>query len=153
VIIVDNFYSEEARAEVKSICAEFGCDFVACANNGYGSGNDAGIDFALKHYDFDFLVVANPDTVVEKMPAIPREYIKKPCVLGPAIRTLSGKRQNPCMVIYSPCAMRLMKLFALRPSNTLPFYAAVAINKAEREIFGRSAAAGSKRSIRCTAAL
>jgi GT2 family glycosyltransferase len=135
-IVVNNFCDEKSREEFMSICADSDCDYIDSDNVGYGAGNDLGIAYARENYEFRLLVVANPDTIIERLPEKFPDVGGRACVLGPAIRTLSGKRQNPCMVIYSPLRERLMRRFALRPSNTLPFYAAVAINKAEREIFG-----------------
>jgi GT2 family glycosyltransferase len=135
-IVVNNFCDEKSREEFMSICADSDCDYIDSDNVGYGAGNDLGIAYARENYEFRLLVVANPDTIIERLPEKFPDVGGRACVLGPQIHTLSGKRQNPCMVFYSPFREWLMKLFAKNPKNKLAFYAAVGINKIERELFG-----------------
>lgn len=135
VVVVNSYYDEPTRAACEQLCADRDCDFLNVENKGYGNGNNRGIEYASAHYQFKFLVVCNPDVVVRQFPA---EFLKNEgccAVFGPSVKTLSGKRQNPCMVIYSPLRERLMMHYACRPGNATPFYLAVAINKLERIVF------------------
>lgn len=134
-IVVNNYCDEKSRKEFIKICSEYDCDYLDSDNVGYGAGNDLGIAYAREHYTFRRLVVANPDTIIERLPDNMPDGDGRACILGPQIHTLSGKRQNPCMVFYSPLRERLMKRFAQDPKNTLAFYVAIAINKIERELF------------------
>lgn len=140
VVVVNSFYDDETKETFENICSEYDCDFINTENNGYGAGNNLGIAYALEHYRFRHLIVCNPDIVIERFPEKLPER-EGAYVLGPEIRTFSGKRQNPCMVFASPLREYLLKRFAMRPSLRVLFYAAIAINKLERIfynlLFGR----------------
>jgi len=135
LVVVNSFYDQATRVAIEKLCEDNNCDFINAENRGYGCGNNTGIEFAREHYTFKYLIVSNPDIVILDMPddILMREAAAY--IYGPVIKTLSGKRQNPCMVIYSPFREFLMKRFALRPRNTFPFYLAIAFNKIERIIF------------------
>jgi GT2 family glycosyltransferase len=135
VVIVNSFYDIATSAAVEKLCIDHACDFIETGNQGYGSGNNAGIAYACSHYTFKYLIVSNPDIVIKQMPSDILELPPSPCIYGPLIKTLKGKRQNPCMIIFSPLRERLMKMFAMNPDNLFPFYFAIAINKAERSLF------------------
>lgn len=135
-IVVNSYYDDASRETFRQICAERGCDFVDSENKGYGSGNNLGVAYALEHYTFRYLIICNPDIEIQTMTDdLLKQNAAGPCIYGPNIRTLTGKRQNPCMVLYSPLRESLMKQFARNPNNTAPFYMAIAINKAERIVF------------------
>lgn len=129
VVVVNSYYDESSRLASQAVCKENGFDFLNVENRGYGAGNNTGIAWARAHYRFSFLVLSNPDIEIETLPALPAE---ETAVYGPHIRTLSGKLQNPYMPAFSVLRERLMRRYALHPRNTLPFWAAVALNKAHR---------------------
>jgi GT2 family glycosyltransferase len=134
-VVVNSFYDEATRASFEKLCTEKGCDFINVENKGYGTGNNVGIAHAVAHYGFKYLVVCNPDIIIWRMGSELLERKPSPCIYGPEIMTMTGKRQNPCSVIYGPLRERLMRRFAAHPGNSFPFYLAIAINKFERIIF------------------
>lgn len=135
-IVVNSYYDDASRGNFRQICASYGCDFVDSENKGYGCGNNLGIAYALEHYTFRYLIVCNPDIEIQAMTDdLLKRDASSPCIYGPDIRTLTGKRQNPCMVLHSPLREGLMRMFARSPGNSVPFYTAIAINKAERIVF------------------
>lgn len=141
-VVVNSFYDESTRDAAQQICGAQGFDFLNVENRGYGAGNNAGIAYARAHYRFSFLVISNPDIEIEAMPALPPG---ETALYGPLVRTETGKRQNPYMPAFSTLRERLMRRFAKRPGNTLPFWAAVALNKAHRIWFNLLPARGRRR--------
>lgn len=134
VVVVNNFSDEASQAAFAQICARHDCDYLTAENKGYGAGNNLGIAYALERYTFRHLIVCNPDTVIRRMPE-PLGSGQELEIIGPAILTRTGKRQNPCMVIGSPIREALLRLYARWPGWRPVFYAAIALNKAERLAF------------------
>ncbi len=99
VVLVNSFYDELSKASCKDYADKYDCDFVDIPNRGYGSGNNAGIKFAMDRYTFDFLIISNSDIIVKKLDVID-QYIGKDCIIGPETIMLTGKKQNPCLGKY-----------------------------------------------------
>lgn len=93
-IVVNSFYDEKTEDEFRRIAFKNNSDFISVPNNGYGYGNNKGIEFALMHYSFDFLIISNADVSIEKFD-VSFLYENRDCVLAPKILTLKGKNQNP----------------------------------------------------------
>lgn len=68
VIIVNNYFDNETKEQFEQIAKENNCDFINCENRGYGAGNNTGIRYAMKNYDFDFLTISNPDIIIQSFP-------------------------------------------------------------------------------------
>ena len=104
VIVVNSFYDEESEQTFKKISQENGADFISVPNNGYGAGNNRGIEHAYRHYDFMNLVVSNADVLVKELSlASVQKY--GDAIIAPDIRNARGKRQNPS-VPFTPSKMR-----------------------------------------------
>lgn len=103
-IVVNSFYDDETEAVFKQIALENNADFISVPNNGYGSGNNRGIEFALEHYSFDYIIVSNADICIEKFD-VSILGIYQDCVIAPKILTLNGKNQNPSSP-FSPSRFR-----------------------------------------------
>lgn len=98
-IIVDAYCAEEYSCEIRKIAEKYGADYISVENRGYSYGNNRGIEYALLNYNFQYLVISNPDIEVKK---IQLEKLKHSHgIYGPLIYTLSGKRQNPFRIRYS----------------------------------------------------
>ena len=94
VILVNSYYDEESLVACRTWAEKKGCDFIDIPNKGYGEGNNVGIQFALNHYTFDFLVISNSDIIIKKLDSLD-QYVGKECIIGPETIMLTGKRQNP----------------------------------------------------------
>lgn len=99
VIVVNSFYDEESECEFKNIAEANNADFLSVPNKGYGTGNNRGVDYALTHYDFKYLVISNADICIEKMD-LSAFFGFKEGIYAPSIHTLSGKQQNPHMPFH-----------------------------------------------------
>ena len=99
VIVVNSFYDKESESDFKKIAEANNADFLSVPNKGYGAGNNRGVDFALAHYDFKYLVISNADICIEKMDLSAFCGFKEG-IYAPSIHTLSGKQQNPHMPFH-----------------------------------------------------
>lgn len=133
IIIVNSYFNNETAKEFEDIADSNGCDFINVKNGGYGYGNNRGIEYALKNYDFEYLSIANPDI---KLISYSTEGIEssKPYQICPKISTLSGKNQNPFWAISNPFSEWIIKTGYLINSRFV-FYIGVGINRIIREFF------------------
>lgn len=131
-IIVNSYYDDESMEKCREIALKYECDFLEVENRGYGAGNNCGIQYALDHYSFNFLIVSNPDTIVKKLDY---KYLSsfKGSVIGPMIITSSGKNQNPFYVDKKIFPKAEYKFLATR--NKLGYYFIIAINKIKKHAF------------------
>lgn len=133
VIVVNSYHDDNSMAKFKAIACENGCDFLNVPNKGYGFGNNRGIEFAKKHYKYDFLVISNPDIEFINFDFTEVEAYKN-ALVGPKIKTKIGKYQNP----YKPKKMWIidgMEYYGIK-YNFYPFwFIGAAINKFIRELY------------------
>lgn len=133
VIVVNSFYDEESELKFKQIAESNHADFLSVPNNGYGTGNNRGVKYALDHYDFKYLVISNADVEIK---AMSKEYLdnRKNGIYAPSIKTLSGKQQNPHMPYHIKMIDKLKyKLFCKNYWTGILLFCAV--NKILRNLF------------------
>lgn len=94
IVLVNSYYDEKTKEESRKIAEKYDCDIIQVENKGYGAGNNAGICYVEKHYDYKFVIVSNPDILIEKFETKKIAEMTN-CVIGPVIHTLTGKNQNP----------------------------------------------------------
>ena len=94
IIIVNSFFDEESNERIKNAAQQLGCDFLSVENKGYGAGNNAGIAYANQHYTFDYLIISNPDIVIQQFDD---NQVNPQGITAPDITALSGKKQNPLL--------------------------------------------------------
>lgn len=97
IIMVNNFYDESTKEKNKKLAIQYNCCFIESENKGYGFGNNIGIDYAKQKFEFDYLIVSNPDIIIEKFDL---NFLRKEKfnIVGPKIITSTGKNQNPFYV-------------------------------------------------------
>lgn len=134
VVVVDSFYSDEVREQMKQIALSNGADFIPVPNKGYGAGNNAGIKHALERYHFRYLAVTNSDIDFINFD-IDTLTSMEDCVIGPSIVTINGKKQNPYRPYTLMGIIELMEYWGFRNNSKVFLYAGVIINKLLREIF------------------
>lgn len=94
VILINSYYDAVSKCEFENIAGHYNCDFINVPNRGYGAGNNRGIEYATTNYEFDFLVICNPDIELKSFSK------KQLCgmensIIAPEIKKLNGKHQNP----------------------------------------------------------
>lgn len=94
IIVVNSYFDEKSKKSIQKIAIDNECDFLNIENKGYGYGNNKGIEFARDRYKFKFLVVCNPDTIINQL-RIEDIISKGSFIIAPNIKNLRGKNQNP----------------------------------------------------------
>lgn len=123
IIVVNNFADEESLIKIRDIAEGNQCIFLANENKGYGHGNNRGIDFANKNFEYKYLVVCNPDTVIEEL-SIKSLDAHQNDVIAPNIRKLSGELQNPMNYVYMPLCEKMLYI-GFKNQNKLFVYAGI----------------------------
>ena len=134
IVVVNSFFNNETMERIIYICNELNCDFINIKNKGYGYGNNTGIEYINNTYKYDYLVISNSDVEIEKFDEKKISLIKRNSIIGPKIKTLHNKNQNPYQVIYSKI---LDKLYyqGYKHNCKIILYCAIAINKIIRSIY------------------
>lgn len=131
IIIVNSFYDEASRKIAEKIALDNYCDFLNIENKGYSYGNNVGIEYAAKKYDFKYLIISNPDIVITEFPI--NATTLKGDIIAPCIIARSGKYQNPMIVKRSKEAEWLIYQ-GFKMKNSFLLYSGIGINKVSREI-------------------
>lgn len=132
VILVNNYFDKDTKDEADTIAFEFDCDIIHSENNGYGCGNNQGIRYAQENYRYEYIIVSNPDVLINKFDS-DRLLSMSDCVVGPIIHTLSGKNQNPYWSEYNKFFERLLYV-GMKKRISLYRYAAFAYFRLMREL-------------------
>lgn len=101
ILIVNSYYDDITLNQCKNISESLGCIFMNVENRGYSYGNNCGIEYVKNNYDYNFLIVANPDIVFQDNSYEFSDTNNDAYVLAPQISTLTNKQQNPYWV--KPC--------------------------------------------------
>ncbi len=134
VVIVNAYYDDKSMEEIKDIAEKHGCDFLNIENKGYSFGNNRGIEFARAHYDFDYVIVSNPDIVIEQFED---SFLGgKECFdcIAPRITTKSGKQQNPMKPVRFTLADRCVYL-GFKEKKKVLLILGIGLNKIVRNAF------------------
>lgn len=94
ILCVDNYSNDINLERLSKLKRKYNFDILKNENTGYGDGNNKGIEFALKHYEFDFLIVSNCDIEIEKF-SIDVLQRKSDGIIVPNIINNAGAFQNP----------------------------------------------------------
>lgn len=94
IIVVNSYYDDKSLEECRKIASSFDADFIEIENRGYGYGNNIGIQYALEHYSFKYIVVSNSDVIIKEFGYLEQLNLDK-AIIAPETRMLTGKRQNP----------------------------------------------------------
>lgn len=132
IIIVNSYYDDASKDLIKNIAEKNSCVFLDIENKGYSYGNNYGIQYALQNYEFDFLIVSNPDIIIKHFDA--NQLKKEMSAYGPVIRTKNGKMQNPYRKSYSPIG-EFLTYWGHRIGISKLKYLYIVFNKIERELF------------------
>lgn len=131
VVVVNSFYDEETKTAFQSIAEQNNADFINVENKGYGYGNNRGCEYALKNYDFKYLIISNADIEIQKLDIA---QLSDNQITAPEIITLKGKKQNPYRPYNIPFIDK-MQYFGYNHQLKLPVFFIIAINKIARIFF------------------
>ncbi|WP_282140958.1 glycosyltransferase family 2 protein [Cytobacillus oceanisediminis] len=130
IIIVNNFADERSLEEIRKIAISNDCDFIENENKGYGHGNNVGITFARSNYEFDYIVVCNPDTEIKQFDFKSLKGQEKN-IIGPDIICKNGKRQNPMYYKYMPISEKIV-YSGFKNDNKILLFIGISLNKLNR---------------------
>lgn len=131
VIVINSFYDSISSMEIKKITKEHNCDLLELENLGYSYGNNKGIEYAFKKYDFNHLIVSNADVEI-----IDFDYSlleKDQNITAPEIVTLNYKLQNPLYFNYMPISEKLV-YHGFKKGYYFCTVLGIILNKMQREI-------------------
>lgn len=127
IIVVNSFYDELSKNEFKDIAVKNNCDFINVPNEGYGSGNNKGIKYANKNYNYNFLTICNPDTEIIKF-NFNHLIGKENYIIAPEILTSNKKKQNPFRILNSSL-LDWIKYKAFKEKKYKLIYIDIIVNK------------------------
>ncbi|MGY3703535.1 hypothetical protein BW731_09135 [Vagococcus martis] len=131
IVIVDSYYNEETLKKGKKIAKDYNIDFIHVPNKGYGFGNNEGIKYALNKYEFEHLVISNPDVKIVNLSI---DKLSSSAITGPKILNLENKNQNPHYYTKNRLCFYLMKKYA-ESSKIFYLYLYLVINKFIRNYY------------------
>jgi hypothetical protein len=141
IIIVNSYFDDDSMQKFEKIALENDCDFINIPNKGYSYGNNRGIDYARNHYDFEYLIISNPDIIVKKFST---EMLGFEGIYCGKIITLNGKNQNP--MLAKECKLADKCLYIGYKNNLrLLFILGLLMNKLLRTFFRVHSCKGPKR--------
>lgn len=126
VIVVNAFYDLASENNAKKIAQEYDCDFLNVENRGYSFGNNTGIEYAYDKYDFEYVVVSNPDITIEKFED--KVLSNKRGIVAPKIVAADGRKQNPMSLIENKMSEKLVYK-GLKQNRKFYFMLGVLLNK------------------------
>lgn len=130
-VVVNAYYDDASREVVSNIANSHGSDFINIENKGYSFGNNKGIELATERYDYQYVVISNPDIVMEQFDdtLLGNEFGYD--VIAPRIVAASGRRQNPMAVRKNVISERLEYAGFKRRINLL-IYGGILLSKFSR---------------------
>lgn len=133
VVIVNAYYDERSKNIIEIIAREYDCDFINVDNKGYGAGNNRGIEFVIEQYEFEYVIVSNPDITIDIFPKNIATF-KEMEIVAPQILARNGKNQNPILVKDNKLADYFLYQGYKNQINILVMIG-FALNKIPREVF------------------
>ena len=94
IVIVNAFFDSISMNAIKDISEKYSCDFINIENKGYSYGNNIGIEYAIKKYEYDYIIISNPDVIVMQFNTPKNKYD----IIAPKIIAKDGRYQNPMIV-------------------------------------------------------
>lgn len=131
VVVVNSYYDDISKTEFESIAKNNGADFLNVPNKGYGAGNNVGCDYALKNYDFKYLIISNADIKIQMLNV---DILSHDRITAPKIITLKGKSQNPYRVVGRKCFDKI-QFSGYSNDRKWKIYLVSALTKIRRVIF------------------
>ena len=133
IIVVNSYYDEESRKKIQEIAETGNCAFINIENKGYSFGNNCGIEYARKYYDYDYIIVSNPDIIIFEFDEMVIDENKEYGIIAPKIVARSGKLQNPMAITRSYLSEKL-EYYGFKNNNKLFLVTGIGIGKMKRLI-------------------
>jgi len=128
IIVVNAYYNDTTKSDVERIAYSHNCDFINIENRGYSYGNNRGIEIANNKYEYQYVVVSNPDIVIKDFDDEQINDKFEYDIIAPQIVAASGRRQNPMVIKKNKISEKLEYLGFKKRSSTL-IYAGILLSK------------------------
>jgi len=136
VILVDSFFDNKTNDRAKQIAESTpSCSFLTVENRGYGAGNNAGIAYARTNFSYDYIIISNPDVVIDHFDEQVLLDSSEEALYAPKIISRDHKRQNPNWAMHSN-VLEYFQYLACKKDNILLDYTVIAILKIMRIVLG-----------------
>lgn len=132
LVVVDAFFSNETSKKIIELSEELSCFYLFSQNGGYGYGNNRGLEFADKMFDYKYICICNPDTVLKTEISI--EQFENEVCIAPRIITARGKNQNPYWAYENSLSERLIYQ-GYKKERKMCTYFGVILNKLLKGLF------------------
>ena len=132
VIVVNSYFDAGSEKACQKVAKENGATFIPVPNNGYGTGNNIGCQYAVENFNFGYLIISNSDIIIKELSYL-KKIQNKVAVLAPETRMLNSHRQNPNIPFNSWAYMSLLKM-GYKLNSPWIKKVGLAINKLYREI-------------------
>lgn len=128
VIVVNAYYDDASRDEVERIASQYKCDFINIENKGYSYGNNRGIELASEKYNYEYIIISNPDIVIERFDdsLLNEEFGYD--IIAPKITASLGRAQNPMAISENRLMAKIVYLGFKRRAIVL-VYLGITITK------------------------
>lgn len=137
VIVVNSYYDEKTKNEFEEIAKANSAIFLNRPNGGYGAGNNYGVDYAIKNFEFDYLVISNADVMIEKF-LISDIFHYKNEIIAPQIIAKCGRNQNPNMPYILPRWDENFRYWCYKNNHSILIYLSYAISRVRKILFNLS---------------
>lgn len=129
IIVVNAYYDDITKTKIENVATEKKCDFLNIENKGYSYGNNRGIEYANNNYEYEYIIISNPDIVVRKF----NDIIPEAGIIAPKIIAASGKNQNP-MIIKENRLTQYFIYYGLKNKKQILYLIGIVLNKCFRFI-------------------
>lgn len=133
-VVVNSYYDDNTEKEFRDIAEKNGADFISTPNKGYGAGNNRGCDYALKHFEFRYLIISNADIMIEKLDIEILDLYPN-TIMAPQLRNLRGKNQNPSGPFKPSRIEAWMRYKVFKGRHRYLIYALYALSRLNKIIF------------------
>lgn len=146
VVVVDNKSTDDSFEKLKALECDKVCIIQSGINGGYGAGNNYGIRFLNQHFNSKYILLANPDVIVENSVLEKMEFF---LANHDDFAFVAPMMKNPCGILQYNTAMKIPSKLAYILSIDLilsklmkPFYYK-SLGTIQDSVFDVDAVAGS----------
>jgi len=134
VIVVNSFYDSKSLSRCKSVALSNKADFISVENKGFGYGNNVGVEYAMKNYLFEYLILSNSDIQINDISYLDKMRYSFPVVIAPHTHLINGKVQNP-NIPWKPIFLLPLLNFAYKHNSKILLLIPHAFTRISRVLF------------------
>lgn len=133
-IVVNSFFDSKSLSHCQSVAWANNADFIPIENKGFGYGNNVGVEFAVRNYSFEYLILSNSDIKINNIEYLEHFDSSYPAVIAPFTHLVNNKIQNPNIPWHLDFLIPMLK-FAYDRNSKMLLNIPHIITRATRELF------------------